>query len=182
MSKLFAISDHHFGHQNIIKYCNRDDKTALEDAKSMILAHNSVVGKEDLVIFGGDVSASKQGRGWLPKIIPKLNGRKILIRGNHDHFKAEEYIQMGFESIHDVLVIGRYCFCHYPDILQVVDLCERNGYILCCGHTHKPFGEYPDKLQRINLCVDVQGKIPLLLGDLEDIQQYKPPINKEFDF
>ena len=68
--------------------------SALEDAKAMILTHNGVVQDDDIVVFGGDIQASKQGREWIGKIIPKLKGRKILVRGNHDHFKNEEYIEM----------------------------------------------------------------------------------------
>ena len=172
--KLFALSDHHFGHQNIIKYCNRstadfsnNELSALEDAKAMILAHNAVVSDDDLVIFGGDVQASAQGRSWIRKIIPKLKGRKILIRGNHDHFSKQEYIDMGFEDVHDVIVYDKYCFCHYPDIPVVVDMCKSQNLILCCGHTHKEFINYNDGVERINLCVDIAGRAPILLGEYD---------------
>lgn len=172
--KLFALSDHHFGHQNIIKYCNRSTDsienrrlTALEDAKTMILAHNAVVQDNDLVVFGGDVQASNLGREWISKIIPKLKGRKILIRGNHDHFSDEKYIEMGFESVHDVLVLDEYCFCHYPDIPAVVDICLKQNLTLCCGHTHKPFKDYNDGVNRINLCVDVAGRTPIFLKEFD---------------
>lgn len=170
--KLFALSDHHFGHQNIIKYCNRSTAefpnaklTAVEDAKEMIRKHNEVVRDDDLVVFGGDVQASAVGREWIKMILPKLKGRKILIRGNHDHFTDGEYIAMGFESVHDVAVLGKYCFCHYPEIPVVVDMCQRQNLILCCGHTHKPFPDYKDGVERINLCVDVAGRTPILLEE-----------------
>lgn len=164
--KIFAISDQHFGHQNIIKYCNREHSTAVEDAKSMIIAHNETVTDEDLVIFCGDVSASAQGVKWLPKIIAKLKGRKILVRGNHDHQKSEKYIEMGFESVHDVLVIDKFCFCHYPDHPDVIRLCLEQNLTLCCGHTHKPFKDYGDRVPRINLAVDVIGKKPILITEI----------------
>lgn len=187
-ARLFALSDHHFGHQNIIKYCNRDssllesqsiglqeeihfqDLTAADDAKLMILAHNSVVQDDDIVIFGGDVSASRQGRKWLKKIVAKLKGRKILIRGNHDHLSDAEYQEMGFEMVADFLKIGKFAFCHYPDIPKIVDICQREGLTLCCGHTHKVFPDYQDGVKRINLGVDVQGRTPLLLGNFEEIK------------
>ena len=173
--KLFALSDHHFGHQNIIKYCDRKtheipnpNLSALEDAKAMILAHNEVVQDDDLVVFGGDIQASKQGREWIAKIIAKLKGRKILVRGNHDHFTNEEYIQMGFESVHDILTIDEFCFCHYPDVPLAVDICQKKNLTLCCGPTHKEFRDYGDGVKRINLCVDVAGRTPILLKEFPD--------------
>lgn len=181
--KLYALSDHHFGHQNIIKYCHRkteefntEELTALEDAGSMILAHNAVVQDGDLVIFGGDVSASSQGRAWLPKIIKKLKGHKILIRGNHDKLSDEDYINIGFGSVHDVLVIGNLCFCHFPEIPSVISFCQSRKLILCCGHTHKPFKDYLDGVQRINLAVDVAGRTPLILDptQIPDIESHLP--------
>lgn len=172
--KLFALSDHHFGHQNIIKYCGRKtheipnaNLSALEDAKAMILAHNQVVQDDDLVVFGGDIQASNQGREWIAKIVAKLKGRKILVRGNHDHFTNEEYIKMGFESVHDILTIDEFCFCHYPDVPLVVDICQKKNLTLCCGHTHKEFSDYGDQVKRINLCVDVAGRTPILLKEFD---------------
>lgn len=182
--KLFALSDHHFGHQNIIKYCNRkisageaakighpneipsDQLSASLDAMSMIQAHNEVVGDDDLVIFGGDVAASPQGRKWFPKILPKMKGRKILIRGNHDHLKSDDYLKLGFSEVHDALRIGDFMFCHYPDIPMIVDICQKENLTLCCGHTHKPFPNYGDNVNRINLACDVAGRTPIFLGNL----------------
>lgn len=185
MVKLFGCSDHHFGHENIIKYCNReisqDDAnlldlpgpipntqlTALDDAKIMIARHNSVVSDNDIVVLAGDIQASKQGRLWIPKIIPKLKGRKILVRGNHDHQSNEEFLAMGFESVHEVLVIGNWCFCHYPNHPDVVRLCKERNLVLCAGHTHKPFPDYADGVTRINLALDVAGRTPTFIGELE---------------
>lgn len=154
------------GHSNAIP---THQLTAALDAMSMIQAHNSVVKDEDIIIFGGDIHASALGNSWLPKIIPKLKGRKILIRGNHDHRKSEEYLKMGFEEVHDALRIGNFMFCHFPDVPAIVDICQKGGYTLCCGHTHKPFPDYKDGVKRINIACDVQGRTPLLLGNLKDI-------------
>lgn len=169
MTALFAISDHHFGHENIIKYYpSRGSLNALEDAKKMILAHNETVGPEDLVVFVGDISASSQGRQWIGKIIPKLNGRKILIKGNHDHLSDAQYLAMGFERIEDVMVIGEFIFCHYPNHPEVITLAQERNLKIVAGHTHKEFPEdnYGDKVERINVNVDVIGPYPLLLGEI----------------
>lgn len=186
--KLFAISDQHYGHQNIIKYCNRtlseeeckklglsenfvasENLSALDDAKMMIIAHNSVVKPEDVVIFVGDVQASKQGRDWISKIIPKLNGQKILVRGNHDHQTDTEFLKLGFCRVCTDVRIGKFCFHHYPDTVAIIEKCKKEGLKLVCGHTHKPFKDYKDGVERINVCVDVMGREPMFLGNLTDI-------------
>jgi calcineurin-like phosphoesterase family protein len=43
-----------------------------------------------------------------------LNGKKILIRGNHDHQNDEWYLNNGFLQVHDFLNIGDILFVHYP--------------------------------------------------------------------
>lgn len=165
--KLFAISDQHYGHENIIKYCSRKVQGAKYDAARMIQAHNEVVNDEDMVIFVGDVSCSAQGREWLPSILKRLKGRKILVRGNHDHLKDEEYKEIGFEQVHEILMWqdpedgdNGYVFCHYPDNSDAIQLSKHKGFKLVCGHTHKPFKDYGDGVERINVAVDVMGLKP----------------------
>lgn len=163
--KIFAISDQHYGHENIIKYCKRDVPNAGEDMIRMIKAHNATVGDDDLVVFVGDVSCSQQGRIWLPKIMEKLKGRKILVRGNHDHITKSQYLSMGFERVEDILILGGYVFCHYPDNPMAVNLATTRNLKLVCGHTHKPFPDYGDGVERVNVAVDVMGLEPLFLFD-----------------
>lgn len=166
--KIFAISDQHYGHENIIKYCKRPVANALEDAKRMIEAHNSTVQEDDLVVFVGDIQASRKGREWIPKILKKLKGRKILVRGNHDHFSDQEYLKMGFERVDNILIIGEYLFCHYPNIPVAVDLCESRNLKYVAGHTHAPFPSHNwgDQVERINVQVDVVGPEPTFLFEL----------------
>jgi calcineurin-like phosphoesterase family protein len=85
-NKLFLISDTHFYHTNIIKYCNRPFADANEMNERLIDNWNSVVDKNDTVLHLGDVTA---GVGNLKnkksvEIMERLNGNKIFLRGNHD--------------------------------------------------------------------------------------------------
>lgn len=91
---IWVISDTHFGHQNIIRYCNRPFETAKEADEKMIENWNSVVKDGDIVYHLGDVYFGEAGKHALPK----LNGRKRLIIGNHDNGK-DQYLQKYFQKI-----------------------------------------------------------------------------------
>ena len=99
---IWFTSDHHFGHANIIKYCNRPYNSVAEMNSLMQSAWNSVVESGDTVYYLGDFAMQPQ---MVTEILPKLNGIKILIAGNHDkcHGGAakwvEHYMAAGFESI-----------------------------------------------------------------------------------
>jgi len=118
--KVWFISDEHYGHKNIIKYCARGFKDEYEMRDAMVENHNNVVSPDDLVIHVGDFSAGIKGRKeWLKETFDSLNGTHILVRGNHDHLKNKAYIQMGFSAVYDYLEIGPYFICHYPLDLTV---------------------------------------------------------------
>ena len=76
-------SDQHYGHYNIVKFCNRPFKTTQEMNEKLIENHNRVVGKNDRVFFGGDV-AFKIRPSDVANILKQLNGKKYIIAGNHD--------------------------------------------------------------------------------------------------
>lgn len=86
MSKnIWLISDTHFGHDNIIKYCNRPFKDHAEMDEKLIDNWNSVVKPGDKVYHLGDVFFGD--REYFQKLWAKLNGSKRLIVGNHDDIK-----------------------------------------------------------------------------------------------
>lgn len=83
-SKIFFTSDTHFGHSNIIKFCNRPFKDAEEMDRVLIENWNNKVPEDGLVFHLGDF-------GWggyqeYKKIRDQLNGKIILIKGNHKYF------------------------------------------------------------------------------------------------
>ena len=91
---IFVISDTHFGHSNIIKYCNRPFSSSDEMDELMVQNWNSVVKQNDIVYHLGDVYFSLSNINWQHR----LNGRKRLILGNHDNGKDNVLHQM-FEKI-----------------------------------------------------------------------------------
>ena len=95
MSKpnIFLAADHHFGHLGVCKFL-REDGTKLrpwdnpeEMDEALIENHNKIVKPTDKVYFLGDVVINRRA---FPTI-GRLNGEKILIKGNHDLFRLKEY-------------------------------------------------------------------------------------------
>jgi excisionase family DNA binding protein len=120
----FFISDHHFGHQNILIHCAETRRFAtVEDMNEAYLtAWNAVVKEDDEVWYLGDFSMKfEYAEGYLPM----LNGRKHLIIGNHDKcFKNDgpeqvgRYLSAGFATVQRQAVVElegrRFLLNHFP--------------------------------------------------------------------
>lgn len=76
------ISDLHFGHANILKFDNRPFRNTEEMETALIENWNSTVSAGDTTYILGDFCWGKEP-DW-KRIVPLLNGNKVLIRGNHD--------------------------------------------------------------------------------------------------
>jgi len=100
----FWTADWHFFHKNIIKYCNRPFKHEKHMRNAIINNFNETVGKNDTTFVVGDV-AMLGGSQWerLRGVIQKLNGSKHLIYGNHDEFRWQKYVDIGFTTVHSAL-------------------------------------------------------------------------------
>lgn len=81
-SQVFFTSDTHFGHSNIIKYCQRPFNSAEHMDEVLISNWNEVVSPQDIVFHLGDFCFGSD-KEWI-KILQRLNGTKYLILGNHD--------------------------------------------------------------------------------------------------
>lgn len=121
--RRFFISDMHFFHENILKFGQRNQFQYIEDMHDyMISRWNSTVSKKDLVYIVGDFSFGDFHQ--TKEILNRLNGRKILIMGNHDRkskrgINRRQYHEMGFWEVMDEDVIklsnGVHVYLkHYP--------------------------------------------------------------------
>ena len=99
MGKIFYIADTHFGHKNILHYDNRPFFDTAEMEREMVSRWNAAVNWDDTVYILGDFSWSKE-RDWIP-LLHKLNGCKVLIRGNHDPSKFSEGVYGQFVDVQD---------------------------------------------------------------------------------
>lgn len=157
MANVWFTSDTHFGHRNIIKYCDRPFKDTDHMDEVLIANWNKVVAPTDKVFHLGDVALGSIERS-LPKV-GRLNGTKILSVGNHDRLFSgysdnhrarflPEYLSV-FSQVWDesgsVIVLGgeRFVISHFPytgdhtpddrhSDVRPVD----KGMPLIHGHTH----------------------------------------------
>lgn len=81
MSKTWFVSDLHFGHANVIPYCDRPYAGIEEMTTAIVKVWNETVKPEDTVYVLGDFSLNPR---WAYNLGPILNGTKHLISGNHD--------------------------------------------------------------------------------------------------
>ena len=118
MANRFVISDTHFGHTNSwekFKLPNGDPLrpfTSTEEMdETMVERWNAVVRPQDTVYHLGDVVINKKSLHH----VKRLNGKKRLVRGNHDIFKDAEYREVGFESLYGVRVfVDKFILSHIP--------------------------------------------------------------------
>lgn len=101
---VFFTSDLHFGHQNIIKFCNRPWETTEEMDEALIKNWNSVVKEDDIVFDLGDFAFAPNWR-W-KEILSRLNGKHYLILGNHDRVRwPGDTIMKMFSGVYQQLVL-----------------------------------------------------------------------------
>jgi calcineurin-like phosphoesterase family protein len=81
-SKIFFTSDSHYGHSNILKFCDRPFEDVEEMDRMLIENWNKKVPHDGLVFHLGDFAWG--GYEFWKKIRDQLNGDIILIKGNHD--------------------------------------------------------------------------------------------------
>ena len=116
MPAVFLVSDTHFGHEKTCTVFERADSSPLRPFSSaeemdefMIAAWNERVKPTDKVYHLGDVVINRRS---LP-IMRRLNGDKVLIRGNHDIFKDEDYAPY-FRSLRGYHVMNGMILSHIP--------------------------------------------------------------------
>lgn len=114
---IFYTADQHFGHKNIIKFCNRPFKDIKEMDEVLIENWNNRVMADDTVYLLGDlIFRSDKHASWY---IEKLNGIKHLILGNHDYKWIKNCnLQKYFASVSTYIEINdgetRLAISHYP--------------------------------------------------------------------
>jgi calcineurin-like phosphoesterase family protein len=179
MERWFC-SDHHFWHDNIIKYAGRPFGNALEMNEALVEYHNAFVKPEDHVYFLGDLTmrrGGKEEREEFVRLCRSLRGHKTLFLGNHDHWPTKVYLDAGFETVRATWRDQEgIIYSHIP--LHPTSL---NFGVVANVHGHIHQNESPppaiavDKEGKVyvkpyvNVCMEWTGYRPITLGELKDL-------------
>lgn len=154
----------YFGHANIIQYCNRPYKSVYHMDECIIKNWNDTVGKNDWVIHLGDFSFQSD------RYVKKLNGKIILVKGNHDGGQYNKYFE-GVVEFLPVKIAEFNCYMiHTPIDLEAqykkgkepdFSVLDRYDYIIC-GHVHNKFVVSG---KNVNVGIDIWKK-PIHIDEL----------------
>jgi calcineurin-like phosphoesterase family protein len=179
MPSVFLVSDTHFGHLGVCKFTRSDGVTKLrpwdspeEMDEAMIKSWNERVKPTDKVYHLGDVVINRRA---LPTLA-RLNGDKVLIRGNHDIFRDDEYREY-FRELRSYHVMNGMILSHIPVHEESLGRFGTNIH----GHLHAnrvkkacgvdvQTGEvlYGDEIdvRYHNVCVEMTDFAPILFEDV----------------
>jgi calcineurin-like phosphoesterase family protein len=154
---LWFTSDTHFFHRMMVeKFRNIPGVTTLDEHNEyLIRAWNSRVAPGDTVYHLGDICIARSGE--VPQtlnILQHLNGKKFLVKGNHDHSKDLKILGAAFEDISNYAEIKvgdqHVILMHYP-ILSWHGVGRGSWHLH--GHSH---GNLPDdkSMARMDVGVD----------------------------
>lgn len=181
----FIISDLHFWHKNIIKYCGRPypcEASSLPFMNEDILKQFDDLPEGSVVINLGDllVNSSKTFDD-LKQLVERMklnNKRLLLVMGNHDrelsrflkghsfNSSYKMFLEAGFDRVYDKpFYMDGIIFSHEPVFLN-------NGMKNCHGHIHdlvfdkdyfkrerNPINSEVNPMDYFNACWDMQHRI-----------------------
>lgn len=167
---IWFTADTHFGHANIIRYCDRPFETKHEHDETLIANWNAVIQKNDTVYHMGDFGFGSPE--WLSnKIANRLKGRICLIKGNHDKGVIKEPLVNRFEFVKDVhflktqyrgskleIFLSHYAHRTWPK--------NNYGSLMLFGHSH---GKMPPIRNSFDVGVDCHNYFPISLDRVVEI-------------
>jgi calcineurin-like phosphoesterase family protein len=148
--RVFFTADQHFGHGNIVRFCDRPFESIHHHDEALIAAWNAVVTPKDRVFVIGDVC----WRGKPGEYIDRLNGHLFLVPGNHDSRRVIKHPRWRWvKNLVDIKVSGqRIVLCHYPLLTWRK---RKWGAWMLHGHCHNGLShEAPGGAGRLDIGVD----------------------------
>ena len=159
LNHTFVTSDYHFRDWTL--FGGVLDESTKEEEMQHVELWNSVVDKDDLVLYIGDFCDG--GVGDLEELSKKLNGRKILIKGNHDEL-GDEWYHCAFEDVVNEMRIDELNLRLIHAKEEVKDL--RPGERVIYGHEHRLMSEPPPTARgSICVCAKWHGWKPITLAE-----------------
>ena len=180
---IWFTSDLHFGHRNMIRFCNRPFGDIKEMSECLIKNWNDTVGDDDIVFVLGDTFWFNDSRA-IKKALSQLKGKEIyILPGNHDDFEAYHRIDdPRFILCPDVCVvwftrdnkpIKEIWLSHYPMMTWPHRV---NGAWQLFGHIHSQEGktdgvdqDLPLHWNQLDIGCDRWGYKPISFTEIENI-------------
>ena len=157
--QTYLISDLHFDHENIIRYCARPFSDVEEMNKVLVENWNRIVSPNDTVYFLGDMSYGRDSHSssfW----VKKLNGKIVFIPGNHDR---------GIENMpnYQILEHGnhRFLLIHNPHKIPI----KWDGWIIHGDKHNNDLRTYQfinRKNKTVNVSCEIIGYKPINLEEI----------------
>lgn len=176
MANIWLVSDTHFGHANILKFTTSDGKPVREFSsveemnEVMIERWNKVVKPQDKVYHLGDVAMPKKGI----ELVGRCNGKKRLVRGNHDDHPMKLYTPY-FEEIYATRLLDNMLLSHIP--IHPESLMGRGVNIH--GHVHNNVSPLHFGPKYLNVSVEVIDYTPISLEEAKQIFKIRGVIPNE---
>ena len=163
MSKVYFISDLHFGHEKIMG-CAGDYRLGDDHVEHMhitIALWNARIRKNDTIYVLGDIAMTREGLA----ACKELRGNKMLVRGNHDVYRTKDYLEV-FNEVYGIRTYKGFWISHAP-----IHPNELRGRKNIHGHVHQNiitngYGERDERY--ISVCVESTDGAPVLFTDIRD--------------
>ena len=164
----WITSDLHFGHKNIMSFCPQSRARFRNDLaymnEQMVKEWNDLIEPEDTVYILGDVAFMSGSDA--AKMVMRLNGVKILVRGNHDRKTLMDVnFRNAFAEVHEYLDINyngtKVVMFHYP--IAEWDQMHR-GSVHLHGHLHGGISGM-EKFRCRDMGMDATGRIAVSMED-----------------
>ena len=166
MPAVFLTSDTHFGHAGVCRFLRDDGFTKLrpwddpnEMDEEMVKRWNETVRPNDKVYHLGDVVINRKSLA----ILRRLNGDKVLIKGNHDIFKLTDYTAH-FRDVRAYHVMNGLILSHVPIHPESLGRfgCNIHGHL----HANRVTKDGVIDPRYFNVCVEQTDFRPMLFEEV----------------
>ena len=166
---VWFTSDHHFGHKNIIKYCNRPYSSVEEMDDDLIKRWNERVQPSDTVYHLGDFSFTR-GSADVDAVASRLQGQIHLIYGNHDHKCVKKCSRFIWQGDYKYITVEKQKIVLFHYGMRVWRSGHRGTWMLY-GHSH---GTLPDiGGKTVDVGVDSWNYGPVSFEDLQTFMEFR---------
>ena len=164
---IWLTSDNHFHHEKIIQLEGRPFLSVEEMNETLIDRWNLLIKPKDDAYILGDLTLGSKKENI--ELFPKLNGKKYLIKGNHDRVTKDWYEHfIWIKDYHELKAFKQtFILFHYPIYSWRK---KEKGYIHLHGHTHGG-DSHPDfdHALKLNVGVGLNNYYPLELEHIIEI-------------